>query len=221
LEYLLSFLEGIITFISPCLLPMLPIYLTYLAGQRAEAQSNVILKNALGFVLGFTLLFMVLGIFAGQLGNLLREQSFVINLLCGIIMILFGLNFMELIQIPLVNQVRQVGTKKILTGFPSAVLFGIVFAVSWTPCVGTFLGAALMLAAQAADGMKGMFMLLFFSLGLGLPFLISAILIDKLKNTFALIKCHYRLINTVSGLLLVVLGMMLATGMLNRLYALI
>lgn len=221
MEYLLSFLEGIITFISPCLLPMLPIYLTYFAGQNAEPHLSVVLRNAAGFIFGFTLLFMLLGAFAGQLGTLLREYSFFVNLLCGIVMILFGLNFMELIRIPFVNQVREVRAKEILTGFPSAMLFGIVFALSWTPCVGTFLGTALMLAAEAEDAMKGMFMLLSFSLGLGVPFLISAVLIQKLKSTFAFIRRHYRFINIVSGLLLIILGIMLATGLLNILYQLI
>lgn len=221
MEYLLSFLEGIITFISPCLLPMLPIYLTYFAGQDGGNRPYVAIRNALGFVLGFTLLFVLMGAFAGQLGLLLREYSTIINLFCGAILILFGLNFMELFRVPFINRTRQVGKKGSIKGFWSSLLFGIVFSISWTPCVGTFLGAALLLAAQAEDSLKGMLMLLFYSLGLGIPFLISAIVIDKLKTTFLFIKRHYRSINMISGLLLVLLGILVATGMMNLLYALI
>lgn len=221
MEYLLSFLEGIITFISPCLLPMLPIYLTYFAGQETKDRPYVAMRNALGFVLGFTVLFMLLGAFSAQLGALFREHSMAVNLICGAVMILFGLNFMEWIRIPLINQTKRVGKNRNITGFWSAVLFGIVFSISWTPCVGTFLGAALLLAAQAEGALKGMLMLLSFSLGLGIPFLLSAVLIDKLKRAFLFIKRNYRVINTVSGLLLVLLGILVATGMLSILYALI
>jgi cytochrome c-type biogenesis protein len=200
---------------------MLPIYLTYFAGQETKDRPYVAMRNALGFVLGFTALFMLLGAFSAQLGALFRVHSMAVNLICGAVMILFGLNFMEWIRIPLINQTKRVGEKRNITGFWSAVLFGIVFSISWTPCVGTFLGAALLLAAQAEGALKGMLMLLSFSLGLGIPFLLSAVLIDKLKRAFLFIKRNYRVINTVSGLLLVLLGILVATGMLSILYALI
>jgi len=218
LEYLLSFLEGMITFISPCLLPMLPIYLSYFAGQEeGDSGQRVTLRNASGFVLGFTILFVLLGAFAGKLGGLLQEYRTGVNLVSGLVLILFGLNFMGVLSIPFLNQNRQVGEQRAVSSFGAAVLFGLVFSISWTPCVGTFLGAALMLAAQGGDSLRGMLMLLSYSLGLGLPFLLSALLIHKLKTTFAFIKRHYRVINTLAGVLLVILGVLVAFNLLRYL----
>ena len=221
MQYLLSFLEGIITFISPCLLPMLPIYISYFAGQNTIDGKNKALKNALGFVLGFTLLFVALGAFAGALGSFLKEYQTVVNIVSGIIVILFGLNFMGVIRLPFINNVMQAGNKSNSTRFWPSVMFGIIFSVSWTPCIGTFLGSALMLAANTGETIQGIFMLLSFSLGLGIPFIVSAVLIERLKSTFDFIKRHYRAINIVSGCLLVILGIVIATGMIGYLYALI
>ena len=221
MQYLLSFLEGIITFISPCLLPMLPIYISYFAGQSTIDGENKALKNALGFVLGFTLLFVALGAFAGALGSFLKEYQTVVNIVSGIIVILFGLNFMGVIRLPFINNVMQAGNKSTSTGFWPSVMFGIIFSVSWTPCIGTFLGSALMLAAHTGETVQGILMLLSFSLGLGIPFIISAVLIERLKSTFDFIKRHYRAINIISGCLLVILGIVIATGMIGYLYALI
>jgi cytochrome c-type biogenesis protein len=221
LEYLLSFLEGIITFISPCLLPILPIYISYFAGQDTENKKNKALVNATGFVLGFTVLFVALGAFAGQLGEFFRDYTAIVNIVCGMILILFGLNFMEAIRLPFINNVRQIRNNRLGSGFFPSILFGIVFSVSWTPCVGTFLGSALMLAAQSGETYKGIMMLLCFSLGLGVPFIASAVLIDKLKSTFDFIKKHYKIINMVSGALLVFLGIIIAAGMIGYLYSLL
>lgn len=221
MEYLLSFLEGIITFISPCLLPMLPIYISYFTGQDEIISKYKTIINSLGFVTGFTVLFVSLGAFAGRLGGFFGKYSNIVNIVCGVIIILFGLNFLGIIRIPFINTNKQTGNVKEVTGFFSSFLFGIVFSVSWTPCVGTFLGSALMLAAKSGESIKGMLMLLSFSLGLGVPFIISAVLIDKLKNTFNFIKRHYRLINIISGILLVVVGFLIAAGLIGYFYAFI
>ena len=213
--YLISFLEGIITFISPCLLPMLPIYISYFAGQNPENGKKSTLTHALGFVLGFTLVFVSLGAFAGSLGSLLREYKTEVNIVSGVTVILFGLNFLGVIRIPFINANRQMNVKQRQLGFWSSVTFGLVFAVGWTPCVGAFLGSALMLAASSGDRLQGIAMLLLFSLGLGIPFVASAVLIDRLKSTFDLIKKHYRIINLVSGGLLVVVGLMMAIGLMG------
>lgn len=214
--FLLSFLEGITTFISPCLLPMLPVYLSYFAGQDGSRRKT--LTNAAGFVLGFSLLFGALGAFAGRLGGFLQENQTVVNIVCGIVMILFGLNFIGVIRLPFVNNNRSMGMTTGKSGFIPSVIFGIVFSISWSPCVGTFLGSALMLAAQGGSGAKGVLMLLCFSMGLGIPFIISAVLIDRLKGAFDFIKRHYRIVNLISGLLLIVLGLIVATGLIGYLY---
>ncbi len=217
MQYFISFLEGIITFISPCLLPMLPIYLSYFAG-GGERTVKKTLTGALGFVLGFTAVFTAMGALAGTLGSFLTRYSFWVNLAGGIIVILFGLNYMGLIRLGLFRGVGS-NVKTGETGFLSSVLFGIVFSVGWTPCVGAFLGSALMLASQQGHVLEGMGMLLCYSLGLGIPFLFSAVLIDKLKSGFQWIKAHYGIINKVCGGLLVMVGIFMATGMLGRLLA--
>ena len=215
MDYLLSFLEGIITFISPCLLPMLPVYVSYFAGQHTEGKKKSAVTNSIGFVLGFTLVFVTLGAFAGAVGGFLREYRTAVNVVSGVIVIIFGLNFMEILQIPFLNMNRQLKMKQRNQGFFSSVLFGIIFSVGWTPCVGAFLGSALMLAASGGESLKGIFMLLCFSFGLGIPFIASAVLIDRLKSTFDFIKKNYRVINLISGGLLVVVGLMMATGLMG------
>lgn len=215
MDYFIAFLEGIVTFISPCLLPMLPIYVSYFAGQTHEDNKYTAIINALGFVLGFTVIFVLLGAFAGSLGRLLIEYNAIVNVVGGIIIILFGLNFMDVLHIPFLNTTYQVNLNHSRAGFFSAMLFGIVFSIGWTPCVGAFLGSALMMAASSGDTLKGVLMLLCFSIGLGVPFIISAMLIDRMKSTFDFIKRHYQIINRISGGLLVLIGIMMATGLLG------
>lgn len=221
MDYFIAFLEGIITFISPCLLPMLPIYISYFAGQTPGDTKRAVIINALGFVLGFTVIFVLLGAFAGKLGSILIEYSTVINVAGGIIIILFGLNFMDLLNIPFLNTNRQMNLNHSHPGFFSALLFGIVFSIGWTPCVGAFLGSALMMAASSGDTLHGILMLFSFSLGLGIPFVVSAILIDRMKSTFDFIKRHYEVINRISGGLLVVIGLLMATGLLGTFLSLL
>lgn len=219
MQYVISFLEGIITFISPCLLPMLPIYLSYFAGGGARSTKKT-LVNASGFVLGFTILFVAMGALAGSLGSFLTRYQSWVNLIGGGIVILFGLNYVGLLKLNLFRGSRG-GLKAGDMGFWSAALFGMVFSVGWTPCVGAFLGSALMLASQQGTVTEGMGMLLCYSLGLGIPFLFSAVLIDKLKGAFNWIKAHYDLVNKVCGGALVLVGILMATGTLGRLLTLL
>ena len=219
MQYVISFLEGIITFISPCLLPMLPIYLSYFTG-GGERSTRKTLIGAAGFVTGFTLIFVALGALAGTVGGFLRAHQTAVNLISGLVVIFFGLNYLGVFQVTLFRgSSRAVKTNAV--GFFPALLLGVIFSVGWTPCVGVFLGSALMLASQQGHVLEGVIMLLAYSLGLGIPFLLSAVLIDYLKSAFQWIKQHYRVINTVCGLLLVLLGVLMATGMLGRLLALL
>ncbi len=220
MQYLLLFLEGIITFISPCLLPMLPIYVSYFAGGKEERSTRKTLVNALGFVLGFTVVFVTLGALAGTLGRFLIEYKIAVNIITGLIVVLLGLNFLGVFKVELFKGIKNPMAKKEL-GFFSALIFGIVFSIGWTPCVGAFLGSALMLASQQGHTLVGILMLLCYSLGLGIPFVASALLIDKLKSAFGWIKSHYGIINTVSGILLCAVGVLMMTGLLDKiLYAL-
>ena len=215
MEYLISFLEGVITFISPCLLPMLPIYISYFAG-GGERSVGRTLKGALGFVLGFTAVFVAMGALAGTIGGFLSRHQTLVNILCGAVVILFGLSYLGILKINLFRgRGHDVNTDDL--GFFSAFLFGVVFSVGWTPCVGAFLGSALMLASQQGSMVQGILMLLCYSAGLGVPFLISAVLIDQLKGAFNWVKAHYDIINKVCGVLLIVVGIAMATGTLGRL----
>ena len=219
MQYAISFLEGIITFISPCLLPMLPIYATYFAG-GGERSTRKTLGNACGFVLGFTLVFTAMGALAGTLGGFLTAHQTALNIVSGLIVIVFGLNYLGVLKLNLFHGSGRSMENRDL-GFFSALLFGIVFSLGWTPCVGAFLGSALMMASQQAHAAEGMLMLLAYSLGLGIPFMLSAVLIDYLKTAFDWIKRHYRVINAVSGFMLIVIGVLMATGTLGRLIALL
>ena len=214
MQYVISFLEGIVTFISPCLLPMLPIYISYFAG-GAERSTGKTLTCASGFVLGFTAVFVAMGALAGTVGSFLIRYQSIVNIILGGIVIAFGLNYLGVLNLNIFRGMKG-GVKTADMNFWSAFVFGVVFSVGWTPCVGVFLGSALMLASQQGSALVGTLMLLSYSLGLGVPFLLSAVLIDQLKGAFAFIKKNYGIINRVCGGLLIVVGVLMATGLLGR-----
>ena len=214
MQYVISCLEGIITFVSPCLLPMLPIYISYFAGGGERTTARTV-KNALGFVLGFTLVFVAMGALAGTVGSFFKQHQTAVNLLSGLVVILFGLQFLGVFKWNLFRGSGRAVNGEM--GFFSAVVFGVIFSLGWTPCVVAFLGSALALASQQGHVGSGMLMLLAYSLGLGIPFLVSAVLIDKLKSAFDWIKRNYRVINLISGSLLILVGVLMSTGTLGRL----
>lgn len=215
MAYIAAFLEGIITFISPCLLPMLPIYLAYFAGGASEG-NRVTARNALGFIAGFTLAFVAMGALAGSIGGLLNQYQTAVNIACGGIVIVLGLDFLGVIKLGLFQGARTTGPTQRLT-FLSSLSLGVAFSLGWTPCVGAFLGSALMLAGQQGHVLEGILMLLAYSAGLGIPFFASALLIDQLKGAFDAIKRHYDLVTKASGALLVLLGLLMATGAMTGL----
>ena len=215
MQYVIAFLEGIVTFISPCLLPMLPIYISYFAG-GGERSTRRTLTAAAGFVTGFTAVFVLLGALAGTVGGLLREYRTAVDLISGLVVILFGLNYLGVFRLELFKGSRRQMDMDNMN-FLSALLFGVIFSLGWTPCVGAFLGSALMLASQQGRVAEGMAMLLAYSMGLGVPFLLSAVLIDYLRSAFDWIKRNYAIINRISGSLLILVGILMATGTLGRL----
>ena len=227
MQYFISFLEGIITFISPCLLPMLPVYISYFAGGASQNPENPAgsarrtVTNALGFILGFTLVFVAMGALAGGLGGLLLKYQTAVNIVTGAIVVCFGLNYLDVLKLSLFRGIRSGGMAGRELGFFSALTFGVIFSVGWTPCVGAFLGSALMLASQQGQMMTGILMLLAYSLGLGIPFLASAVLIDQLKSTFNVVKQHYGIINRICGGFLVIMGVLMMTGLMGRFLALL
>lgn len=221
MSYFVTFLEGLISFISPCVLPLLPVYILYFAGDEAEGKKGRLLLHAIGFVLGFTILFMLLGIFASGIGNFLVRYGMVVNFVTGAIVILFGLHYTGLLRISPMNRTAKLKTDIKPNNFFSSILFGAVFAIGWSPCTGAFLGSALMMASQQSSWFQGMLSLLAYSLGLGVPFILCAVLIDSLKNAFALIKRHYRIINLVCGIFLIIIGILMMTGLFSRITALL
>ncbi|MED9903447.1 MAG: cytochrome c biogenesis protein CcdA [Lachnospiraceae bacterium] len=219
MQYLISFLEGIITFVSPCLLPMLPVYVSYFA--NGENNRKKTLCNAAAFVAGFTVVFLILGAFAGTVGAILQKYKTAVNLVTGGIVVILGLNFSGLLQIGFLNRTKkpdiQIKTENIFSTF----LFGMIFSIGWTPCVGAFLGSALMLASERGTMAEGLLMLLLYSLGLGIPFLISALLLDRLKETFLFIKKNYVWINRIAGIFLIIVGISMMTGWFGKLLAIL
>lgn len=213
MDYIITFLEGIISFISPCMLPMLPVYISYFAGQnKDDGKSPKMIVKVIAFVVGFTVVFTALGVFSGTLGKLLSEYQTIVNIVSGVIVILFGLSYLEIFRIPFFKGMNK--SYKV-TGIASAFLFGAIYSVSLTPCVGAFLGSALMLASSTGGALKGAALLLTYSLGLGIPFILSSVLMEKLSGAFTFIKKHYKIINWISGIALIIVGILMAFGLLN------
>lgn len=211
MEAVMVFLEGILAFLSPCILPTLPVYLVYLAGQEQEETNNKkLVINTLGFILGFTLIFVTLGATATGLGRLLSQNKLMVQRISGLVIIFFGLHYMGVLKIGVLNREKRFEAKTNNLNFFRSVLFGMAFSFGWTPCIGTFLGSALMLAANQATIFHGIFLLFLFSLGLGVPFFITALLFNKLKGAFDFLKKHFSVITKVSGLFLIIMGLLMA-----------
>ncbi len=205
MEYLLTFLEGLASFISPCLLPMLPIYISYFMGEEEKSKKKAII-NSIGFVLGFTFVFLMLSIFASSVGHFISRYTKYIKIAFGIIIIILGFNYMEIIKLKFLNKTKGIQIKNKNINFFKAMMFGILFSISWTPCIGTFLSSALLLIAKEQELVKGIILMMLYSIGLGIPFIISAILIEKLKTVFDFIKNNYKKVKIISGLILIVMG---------------
>lgn len=211
MEYVITFLEGVISFISPCMLPMLPLYLSYFAG-GADKKYRIFLK-IVSFISGFTVVFCLLGLFAGVISSLLVKYKTAVNIVSGAIVVAFGLSFMDIIKLPFFKGMK--GAREVKSML-SAFLFGVVFSVSLTPCTGAFLGSAFMLASVSGTAVKGVALLFCYSLGLGIPFALSALMMDKLGTVFTAIKRNYRTVNLVSGIFLAVIGIVMMTGFMTR-----
>jgi cytochrome c-type biogenesis protein len=222
-SYLLTFVEGILSFLSPCILPMLPVYFMYLAGvteKEASAASSVkgkMVSNSIGFVVGFTVVFVALGATASTIGHFLAVNKGLLQKISGVVIIILGLNFLGLLNIKFLNTEKRFDIKLDNLGFFRSILFGVVFAFGWTPCLGAFLGSALMLASNSVTIYQGMLMLLLFSIGLGLPFILTSLLFEKLELAFNKIKKHGRIIGIISGVVLIAAGILIFMDILKYL----
>ena len=200
MNILQTFIEGVISFVSPCMLPLLPVYVTYFAA--GEAGRGTVLARAFAFMVGFTTVFVSLGVFAGSLGAALAAHRTAVNVVCGVLVIVFGLGYLGLFRLPFTGM----KSGRTPTSVISAFLFGLIYSVSLTPCVGAFLGAALMLAASEGGALQGAVLLLSYSLGLGVPFVVSAVLLGRFGAAFGFIKSRYNIINPICGGVLLLFG---------------
>ncbi len=212
MDYIITFFQGIISFVSPCMIPMLPVYVSYFAG-NSHKRYNIYLR-ALFFVLGFTTVFALLGLFAGTLGSFFTEYEALLHIVCGAIIVILGLSFLGIIKFP---HFKSFHAEQKITGVFTSFLFGVLFSISHIPCIMAFLGTALTMAAHAGTACKGILLLVVYSLGMGIPFMICAILVDKLSKLLDAIKKNYKVINIISGVLLIVLGILMMSGILHHL----
>ena len=215
MTYLVTFLEGLLSFISPCMLPLLPVYLSFFAGSADKKQPKLL--RTVAFVLGFTLSFIVFGLVLSALGALLSQYKTVVNIVCGAVMVFFGLTVAEIVRIPFLSggQIRVQ-----VAGVFSAFVFGLVYPINLMPCVGAFLGSALALATASGSMLQGALLLTVYSMGLGVPFILSALLMSHLADLFRWIKAHYGVIKKISGAILIVVGVLTACGLFEKLMAL-
>ena len=213
---LVSLLAGLISFLSPCVLPIVPPYLAYMSGislDSSAVKSNLkVVIVAAFFVMGLSTVFLILGVAASSFGILLLGYKDLLTTMAGLLIMCFGLHFLGIVRIPLLNrEVRfDVGDKG--GSFFGAYLLGLAFAFGWTPCIGPQLGAILSLAASEASLYKGMILLSFYALGLGIPFLIVAAFLSKMGNTLLFFKRNFELIERVMGLLLWTVGLLMLSG---------
>jgi cytochrome c-type biogenesis protein len=218
-----AFLAGLASFLSPCVFPLVPGYLSYLAGTagaRAGGTSNprdlrwYVALHALFFVLGFSLIFVALGATASSLGDYLRSHQQIVQRVAGVILILAGLQVAGVLSIlPLLRE-RRVHVERGDPAVLKSALIGLAFGAGWTPCVGPFLGSVLTMAASTASLREGVVLLLIYSFGLGLPFLITGLLIDRITPAFRRISRWLPVINLISGTALVLTGLLVLSGTL-------
>lgn len=207
MEYLLTFLEGFASFISPCVLPLIPLYVSYFAG--SDSKKSKALKNSIAFVLGFSIVFILLAVIVNTLGVAFSKYARYIKIVFGVLVILLGLGYMDILKIEIFSKFKKLGYNVKNLNFFKSLVFGMLFSISMTPCVGTFLTSALLLIATKETILKGLVLIVLYCVGLGLPFIISSVLIERLKNVFNVIKKHYDIVKKISGIILIVMGIYL------------
>jgi cytochrome c-type biogenesis protein len=218
---LAAFGAGLLSFISPCVLPLIPGYLSYISGLSldemrggaASAQSRRgVLLSSLAFILGFSLVFIALGASASVIGKFLMARLTLLGRIAGVIIILFGLHTMGVLRIGWLYQEKRMQTSQRPTGLVGAMLVGIAFAFGWTPCIGPILAGILAIAAAQNTVGEGVKLLAVYSLGLGVPFFATALAINRFFGALAKIRRHYHAIEMTSGALLVAIGVLIFTN---------
>lgn len=221
-----AFLAGLASFLSPCVLPLVPVYLAVIGGTSLTDLSQVgtrsrLVVRAVLFVAGFSVVFVALGMSASLIGGFLLTYRRVIEIAAGALAILFGLYFAGFVRIPALGRHRRFEYTPKTPGLWQSLLLGMAFSVGWTPCVGPALGSILGLAGSAGTALTGFLLLLAYSAGLGLPFLAAAVFIRYLLPMWSRIARYARAAQVAGGILLVLMGLLLITGYLGRLSAIL
>ncbi len=211
-----ALVAGILSFLSPCVLPIVPPYLAFITGSSMEdierGKSKKVIVSALFFVLGLSTVFMFLGIAASALGRQLLQYQGEMTIIGGIVIMFFGLHFLGILRIPFLYQEMRMDAKTEGGTFIGAYILGLAFAFGWSPCIGPILGMILFLVVDEGNVGKGIIMMATYSVGLGLPFLLSAIFITRAMGVMNKLKRHLERIERISGLLLWTIGIMMITG---------
>jgi cytochrome c-type biogenesis protein len=215
---LYSLAMGLISFVSPCILPLIPSYVSYITGisydelvSRESRRKNmsITLFHSLVFVLGFSLVFVLLGATASLAGSVLTQHLDVIRVVGGVLIIIMGVFVMDVVRIPFLQREAKLRLKTRPAGYIGTFVVGMIFGAGWTPCTGPFLGSVLTLAMTGETLGSGMALLSLYSLGLGIPFILSAIAISAFLSSFNKLKKHFKAIKVTSGIILVIMGVLL------------
>lgn len=223
---LAAFVAGLVSFVSPCVLPLVPGYISFVSGVsletlreegRASGAMRKIILNCLLFILGFSVVFVSLGASATFIGQFLIEKSLMFSRIAGVVVILFGLFVMGVLKLPFLQFEKRFHARSKPLGLLGSFLIGLAFAFGWTPCIGPILGAILAYAGTQGTVKEGIYLLTAYSLGLGLPFFLTGLAMNTFLGFSKRIKPHFRAIEIASGILLVAVGILILTGSLQRL----
>ncbi|GCE46521.1 cytochrome c-type biogenesis protein [Thermosporothrix hazakensis] len=221
LHFGLAFVAGLASFLSPCVLPLVPIYLGQLVGQsiyqakQEASQRFTTFLHAASFVGGFTLMFIALGATASVLGSFLREHQVLLRQIGGVILCLIGLHLTGLLRLPFLYTQKRFSYRPSRPSYPASFLIGVIFALGWSPCIGPILGAILVLAADAETLRQGIFLLLLYSLGLGIPFLLLGLGVNQLSKLLTRLKPYLGKIEIATGVLMIVAGIVIFFNLLT------
>lgn len=217
---LVAFVGGVLSFLSPCVLPLVPSYIGFLSGMtidEMEGRRHRTFLHALAFVAGFSLIFIALGASATALGSSLRYHKLALARAGGVLIILFGLYTIGAVRLSMLDRDRRIHLQEKPAGLFGSAIAGMVFAAGWTPCIGPVLGAILTLAGNSGDVWHGVGLLVAYSAGLAVPFLLAAVALDAFRAWFQRFRRWIPWVQRVSGAMLVVVGVLLATGQFTRL----
>lgn len=214
----IAFIAGVASFLSPCVLPLVPGYISMLSGESMEALRAGggpplvarVLRNSIAFVIGFSIVFILLGASATWVGHFLVSRRTIFNLIAGIIIIVFGLHLTGLVKIPLLYRESRIDTGAPKRGLTGSFVLGFAFAFGWTPCIGPILTAILLLAAKRDTVIAGMFLLAIYSAGLAIPFLLTGLGLSQFLRFYGRFRRHLQIVEVLSGVLLIAIGLLMA-----------